>query len=522
MIWHIFKKDWKLLWGFVLAVAFLHMMGALVQFKLGLFGEEPMLEMLSRWVPELAIFASAFLIAAIVHLDAVPGSRQDWLTRPIPRGGLLMEKLLFAIVMVEGPIFAASLGLSLANGFSWRASLLSTTAWSTFLLFFLVAPILAFASVTKNMAEAFIYGCGGAFVIGSFLILVGSWNALMHGTLLGATHTGLGWVAEVLRLALTAITAGIVLRLQYLRRKTAVARLLLVGLGVVLLVSALVPWKPVFALESKLSANAGAGAKTRMSFDPSEGRFQSPSGVAAPGESDRLRYGRNTADVFLPLRITGVPNDGILMVDQADVHFANESGREVYHGLGESFEVAREGPQPPEEPVYQRIELPMATMRRAQDQPLGVRVEYSLTQFRLSKSYALPAVDGEERMPGWGWCKTKVNDAGTDVELRCMEPGKGPICGTAFLENASSGARNPARSFCLSEYRPFQDHPWPDDLTHLGVNLPFRDATGLAKYPIEGAQLRSSQVVIRVYEPEDHFTRTLTIPAVRLREWEAE
>ena len=72
---------------------------------------------------------------------------------------------------------------------------------------------------------------------------------------------------------------------------------------------------------------------------------------------------------------------------------------------------------------------------------MQVRIDYSLTLFGLGRSYAMPSLDGEERMPGWGWCKTKMNEAGTAVELHCIEPGKGPICGTVFLENASSGAQ---------------------------------------------------------------------------------
>ena len=40
MVWHIFKKDWKLLWVFVITVASLHWIAAFIIFKLGLFGED--------------------------------------------------------------------------------------------------------------------------------------------------------------------------------------------------------------------------------------------------------------------------------------------------------------------------------------------------------------------------------------------------------------------------------------------------------------------------------------------------
>ena len=56
----------------------------------------------------------------------------------------------------------------------------------------------------------------------------------------------------------------------------------------------------------------------------------------------------------------------------------------------------------------------------------------------------------------------------------------------------------------------------------FGTNLPFRDSSGLAKFPVDGSQLPQSRVIIRVYEPEDHFARSLVIPQVKLQDWEAQ
>lgn len=520
MVWHIFKKDWKLLWGFAIAVASLHWISALITFKLGLFGEDPMLEMLSRSAPYLAFFGSMFLIAAIVHLEAIPGARQDWLTRPIPRGTLLLEKLLFVVVMVEGPIFAANLAQGLANGFSWRSSLLSAGSYILFLFFLIILPIFSFASVTRNMTEAFILGCGCTFIIGAFLTLSGYLNASAHWTLISVTHSGIGWIGEIFRFALVAVAAGVILAAQYFRRKTAWARFFLVVFGSLLLISTFLPWRPVFALEERLSPNPRAGVNTELTFDQLQPRFTSPSGLPASSENGQRRD--DNAEVFLPLRVAGVRNDAILLVDRVEVHLLGQDGGVLYHGVGERFEVAREGPKPLEAPVYQRIAIPVSLYNRAKDQAMQLRVDYSLTLFGLGRSYAISALDGDERMPGWGWCKTKMNEAGTAVELRCMEPGKGPICETSFLENAPSGAHNPPRPFCESEYRPFGDRPLPDNFARFGLNLPFRDPSGLAKFPVDGPQLPQSRVVIRMYEPEDHFTRSLVIPQVKLKDWEAQ
>jgi hypothetical protein len=214
MVWHIFKKDWKLLWIFVITIASIHWIAAFIRYKLGLFNEDELLEMLSYRIPYLAFYGSMFLIAAIVHLEAIPGVRQDWLTRPIPRGSLLLEKFLFVVVMVEGPIFAASVVQGVANGFSWRLSLLAASSYIVFLFFFIILPTLSFASVTRNMTEAFILACGCTLIIGAFLVLSGSMNESAHGTLISVTHSGIGWIGEVLRFALVAIAAGVILVLN--------------------------------------------------------------------------------------------------------------------------------------------------------------------------------------------------------------------------------------------------------------------------------------------------------------------
>jgi hypothetical protein len=521
MVWHIFKKDWKLLWLFVITVASLHWIAAFIRFKLGLFGEDAMLEMLSEKVPLLAFFGSMFLIAAIVHLEAIPGTRQDWLTRPISRRSLLIEKLLFVVIVVEGPIFAANLFQGLANGFSWRSSLLSAISYVILLLFLLTLPIFTLASVTENMTEAFIFACGCTFIIGVFLTLADYMNASAHGTLIRVTHSGVGWIGEVFRFLLVALAASMILGLQYFHRKTMMARFLVITFGLLLLTTQFLPWRPVFAIEQRLSSNPGTGVQTVVTFDQTRGKFKSPSGLAASSGNRQRRGGEDSAEVFLPLQIAGIRNDTILLSDRVEVHVISEDGRVIYHGVGDSFEAAREGPKPIEAPVYQQIAVPTPVYLSTKNQIVQVRLDYSLTLFALARSYSLPALGGVERMPAFGLCKTRMNEAGTAVELRCIEPGKGPICGTVVLENVSTGAQNPPRSSCRSDYGPFSDQ-LPDNLTRFGANLPFRDPSGLAKFPVDGSQLPQSRVVIRMYGPEDHFTRSLVIPRIKLSDWEAQ
>jgi len=521
MIWHIFKKDWKLTRWFVVATASLHWIAAFVKFRLGISGESESLATLAQVLPALAIFGSMFLIGAIVHLDAIPGVRQDWLARPIPRGMLLREKFLYVIVTVCGPIFAANFFLGVANGFATRAAFVQTTIYVLYILFFIVLPIFAFASVTRNMTEAFVLGCGCAFLIGVSITVVEFAQSSSHGTIAGVIGSGVGWIGEVFRLGLAAIASAMILGVQYFRRKTFLARGLVIGFGALILISQIFPWNAAFAIQKRLSARVDPANNVQITFEPGLGRYKSSSAVAV-AEDRRRGGGENDADVFLPVQVTSVGEDAILISDWAEVRLIGPKGEPEYHGTGENFEVRREGPASAASPLYQKIVVPGSVYRDMKDRPAQMQIDYSLTRFGLRHSYAIPALSGNERMPGWGWCETEVNEAGTALELHCLQQGKGPICGTVFLENTATGERNPPRSMCRSDYAPYLDRPLPDSLERFGTMLPFRDPTGLAKFPVDGAQLAHARVVIRVYEPEQHFTHSLTIPQIKLRDWDAE
>ena len=522
MVWHIFKKDWKLIWTFVVAVALLHWLAAVVLHKLSVFPENPMLGMLEETLPMLGYFGSAFLIAAIVHLDVLTGIRQDWLVRPISRKVLLVEKFLFIVVMVETPILLANLFQGLSNGFSFSASLLPALSKVSYLLFVLILPIFALASVSRNLTQAFIFGCGCAVIITTFQQIVDDSSRQTHGTLIPVTWSGIGWVGELVRIVLVILAVSVILGLQYFRRKTVPSRILLVTFGLLLLFSEFLPWTPAFAIQRRLSANPLAGANAFVDFDNGAGKFRLPSGLSAVTEAKYFR-GRATQpenEVFLPLRVSGIPVGSVLLTDRVEVRLIRPGAGTVYHGTGETLEIRREGSSLVSTPSYQGVEIPAAVYRSIKDQPLRLELEYSLTLFTLSNSYSVPAIGGDERMPGWGWCQTRMNDIGTVIEMRCMQPGKGPTCGTVFLQNTVTGQRNPERSVCSPDYSPYSGRFGQDDMARFGVNLPFRDATGLAHFPVDGPQLPQSRIIIRSYEPQDHFVRSLVIPEIKLQDWE--
>jgi len=227
--------------------------------------------------------------------------------------------------------------------------------------------------------------------------------------------------------------------------------------------------------------------------------------------------------VYLPLRIAGLSSDVVLRGDRSEVRLIGPDGRTENLGPGDELEIRKEGPSDGETKIHHSIHVRGDLYSRIKDQPMRLEIDYSLTLLRLATAHAVPALGGDQRMPGLGWCETKLDPSGTVVRFRCLAAGKGPSCVTLFLEHVPSGRRNPEVSYCEGDYAPFFGRYFPDDaMTRFGSSLRFRDPSGLARYPVDGPQLSESQVVVRVYRPQDHFTRKLVFPEIRLKDWEAE
>src|ERR1700733_11858777 len=134
MSWHIFRKDLKLLWQMVLGVAFINLLHRAIQSGAGIFRNATLSPavLLSGLLGIVSLLATGILIVMVVQEDAIPGLTQDWLVRPTPRRDLLLSKVLFVALMVQGPIFLVEVGQCLAAGFPIGPSLgapLSRSVW---------------------------------------------------------------------------------------------------------------------------------------------------------------------------------------------------------------------------------------------------------------------------------------------------------------------------------------------------------------------------------------------------------
>jgi hypothetical protein len=521
IVGHILKKDWRLLWPLVTALAVLQSLLAFARFSEGRFlNGVPTVPM-----SLLELLAAATVITLVVHQDPIPGVRQDWLVRPIQRGDLFLAKLLFVVALVQGPMFVTDLLQGLANGFSFGQSAAAAIACAVWVMVTVTLPVLAFAALTANMTETFVAALGVFAVVIAFLIF-----PALVGANASATLTGFAWVPFFVRAALLLVAGAGVLVLQYRWRRTWAARALFAGAVVVGQSAAFLPWHATWLMAQTLTGSSGPYHGIVLAFAPGAGRFRPALGqglddvqekpgmgpVDVAAENQRRRA-EGALTVFFPLHVAGLIPDSRLLADRSQVIVIGRDGRPAYQGTGNDFELRA---TTAETTIHHGIRVPGALYSRLKGEPVDVQLEYSFTLFRTNATYALAARDGDQRMPGIGWCATRVNDAGNRVLFRCLQPGERPSCLAVVLEHTPTQQRNPEVSLCAPDYTPYPGHTFPDALSRFGGTLPFYDSSGLTRYPVGGPQLSEARVVVTAFQPAEHFIRRVVIPAVRLQDWE--
>ncbi|HEY4365399.1 MAG TPA: hypothetical protein VGN17_30845 [Bryobacteraceae bacterium] len=498
MIWHIFKKDLRLQWKFVALMALVQFANLTLLIKISPFLENATLRNLFQLLFMATLVGIPFLVAAGVHLDPIPGVRQDWLVRPIRRVDLLLAKSLFVIAAVHVPMLLADLIRGLAFGFPFGASLEAALSHGLFVLLVVSLPLLAFASLTKNTMEAITAALVVFLAVAAFSLIFQP-----HGNASLLPTTGLAWVQEAAHSLLLIVVAGVVLFLQYFRRRTLLSRGVTVAAVVVAMFSMYLPWNQAFAIQQRLSSDPSAAASVNVAFDPAAERFHRSPDMY--GDEER-------AVVAVPLRFANMPDGSVLISDRVEIS-RGDTG-ELDGRIGSVLARRRTGDDRPLS--YLIANLSADLYQRIKDESQPVHLKLYLTLFRPAGSSTVPAINGRLHTPDLGDCATKMNSAETAIRLGCVPLAERPSCFGVQLR-VPNGPANPEQFQCQGDYAPFFDAVL---ITPAGSqNIPFRDVNGLAKYPVDGTLLNQAQLAIHTFEAVDHFTRTVEIPGIRLRDW---
>jgi len=486
--WHIFRKDWRLMWPLAVATALLQVViTAVIRHSEPFPLPEAKSIIASLLTLGLAI-SMTLLILLTIQQEAIPSINQDWLTRPVKRRDLLLGKLFTLALLIHGPIVVVDILHGLAEGFA-PGSVIHATLVSNFEIALCYSlPVMAVASMTRSVVEAIIFGLV-ILVVGVSVGFVASstggtglkwiWRSVAHGELLLVTMAALWW--------------------QYTRRSrdgTQQARALFaVGVLAFTLIQ-LLPWEPAFFIQRSLAANPQASRQIAVEVvqGASYPTRQLLAGVDAPD--------RGNVRIVVPLRFSAFSADTLIHGDRTSVRLVGSDGVVVFSGVGRVFDVPSDGdgwPMGPPGTVGQAVDIPADVYKKISEQPLRLELGYYATLLRRQLITRM-ALNETRRIPGFGWCATRNKIS--VIDIGCRTAGALPFCISVTAGTA------PEAFQCELNYEPVPLRFSVDPIDHWEVKIPTLPRAELA--PIEFA--------FRVYEPEDHFFREVVVPRIRLRD----
>lgn len=542
MIWHIFKKDFRLLWPLSLAVVLVGALSALrTPFNGHFYGS--VLEQLTFFLPDLIYLGIAIVAVTVVHQDALSESQDDWLVRPLLRRDVALAKVLFVLFTVNVPLMIVDVLLQLSLHFPLSVSVGVAASRALLLVFMVSLPALMVGAVTRSLVNAFVLGI--ALAIGFVFLLVVAVATSSH-SMLGLFPAMGTWISFWVVGGVMVIGSTASLTLQYATRRTLVARS--IGLATVfaaLSMFVLLPGTVTLAIQESLWGPPNSDS-IRVSFDPSgqrgrSGQEPSPeyrialpvstataSATAAPLTS----VDRQTEKVGLPLSISGMHPGDILVADRIDVRLVSMNGRMLYKGAGvcireanvtacarNRLEVWASSASSANVLNVEELDLPIRLYERLKDEPVRVEVTYVLTRFVAHSTQMIKAIGGLKAMPELGSCATRVDSDGDEVQMGCLTDVGVPSCVDVVLEDPQTNRRNPESHLCNPQYGPYRRSGLKDAVGRVGLSMPFRDLSGLAHYPVDSAAIPHARLAVTVYDPVAHFRSSVTVPSVRLADW---
>ena len=531
MIWHIVKKDWKLLWPYALLLAALELAYVILLTLepaqiVQNWGAGPAIDSLNQILGGAILIAGALVIALLSHYDALPGERQDWLVRPIARHHLLAAKVVGLALFVHAPLLFIDFLYGAFGGFPLAGVLMSAAGHGLLVFVALSLPVLALCSTSRNLLE--VMASGLALMLG--VMLFATVTEAFHGDLVRffrtSRDTPLVWVPTVAGYIVLSIGALVVLSLQFYRRSTLLSRVLVCATWAAFgMTVAFFPWKTAFAIQTRLAEQTGLGSSVTLTFNPSIGRLRRP-----PSFPEQLDPGV-VQELYLPIDVQGLAAGMALRAELVDSIALTQSGQIVPFSRDKQQDFMTNGPA--------HLKLGMEPLTgwgpdgprnnpETKDKPFQLEIEVSTTLLKSDAVTTLPNIwGGPSPQRPCRFVSTSVMYAYADeadprdhaLEFLCVPVVQKAPCLSLVLVDLPSPWMQRASLKCFRSYSPFHER-----LLSGGdgafARVFFYDPARVEQYfGTENDKLQGTKLELHWYKPVDHFTRKIVIPEVHLKDW---
>lgn len=397
-ILHIFKKDVRCLRYEILLILAMTALFAFLGAR-----SQPAITQFSQRVDEWNVLYRLFLplgwwylIAAVIHEEALPGHRQFWQTRPYAWASLLGAKLLFIAAFVNLPVFLADCVIISAQGFPARGYLPQLLFRQILLTALWLLPIAGLAAITNKLSQFFIALLAIAVLSLILLYEFGMGILFYWGRA--------AWIANSLFILILGIAAMVILPLQYAKRRTTLGwGIAICSIVLALTVPALLPPTAVYAFQLALSKSPTEHSSIHIVFDGTRERTRT-------WVTDTVK---GAAEIDIPLQVTGIPKGADLVSDYMGVTVESADGSS-WQDVGRTMLYYSRGH------YWLKFHVPDGVFMRQKNNPVALRAIAYFTLLGDRKSTRIEA-QAESPVQGLGLCSALVTRQ-RDWSIICRSP----------------------------------------------------------------------------------------------------
>jgi len=336
------------------------------------------------------------LTSRLVHDEELVGDRQFWITRPYTWYSLLASKVLSLIVLIGLPLAVMQMWLLHHAGMYPTQVIPAILENLSILGLALLLPLLVIAAVTATFVR---YICSVlAGVIYLFIVII--FAAYNWSDQLDAPY--FSWLLTCTLVAFLLVP----LVLQYARRKTMIARLVLLALPLVFVFFGLLT--PVNLLSEHRYPDVSTG---KITFDstaphaPSEGRLFSV-------------LHKNVINLPVQIDLGNLAKDSSIEVQRVRVEITGPNG---FHYTSD-WSSTRASLYPGETYSAVPVTLPEKVFQQIHDQPVALHLQLGTQTLSAGTPYTVTATEKPFPIPGHGSCSIYTADGSLDCRFPYSVP----------------------------------------------------------------------------------------------------
>ena len=362
----------------------------------------------------LLILSWWVLLVRLVQDESLVGDRQFWVTRPYRWTILLPEKLVFNLLFVNIPLFAAQASILHSNGFAvlpyWHGLI-----WlQSLALAFFVAPPFLLSLVTATFVQVVLAALASALFILAHSAVVAS----VSGSSMERAPGGLDSLSGLV--VIFAVVALVLL--QYGWRRTLLARGVIASAAILLTIFALItPYESLIAKEFP-----------RKPASPEPVRIELDRAITEiPFHAQRTRKPPLKIGIAIPILITAANPSEILSLHGWRIRFDASNGNHWQSNWQvQSLVIVN-----PNSSTYVTFELPRYLFESTSTIPMTVEVESALSIYRRKNSWRVIAQPDDFPAPRLGICNGIQVPTGI---LTCHAPIRGSTMLIGSIKSSES------------------------------------------------------------------------------------